>query len=141
MTSVFKFNPASFSWIAVHPKPKGVIQFIGGAFFGTFPTIFYRYFLRTLFDEGYTIVALPFRFSFQHWTIAIDLLKEQERLRRELTEWTGQDFYKDKANYFWVGHSLGCKYTATSNLTIMTIKKFWCMTMRSRILDFEVSNV
>jgi hypothetical protein len=32
-------------------------------------------------------------------------------------------------------------YTATSNLTIMTIKKFWCMTMRSRILDFEVSDV
>jgi hypothetical protein len=112
MAPVFKFNPASFSWIAVHPKPKGVIQFIGGAFFGTFPTIFYRYFLQTLFEEGYTIVALPFRFSFRHWTIAIDLLKEQERLCQELTDFTGQDFYKDKASYFWIGHSLGCKYIA-----------------------------
>jgi glutathione S-transferase len=35
----------------------------------------------------------------------------------------------------WIG------YTATSQLTIMTIKKFWCMNMRSRILNFEISDV
>lgn len=112
MSSIFKFDPISFSWVAIHPKPKGVIQFIGGAFFGTFPTVFYRYFLQTLFEEGYTIVALPFRFSFRHWAIAIDLLKEQETLRQQLSEITGNDFYQAKENYFWLGHSLGCKYIA-----------------------------
>lgn len=112
MPPVLRFSPVSFSWVAIHPEPKGVIQFIGGAFFGTFPTVFYRYFLRTLFDEGYTIIALPFRFSFRHWDIAIGLLKEQEVLRKELSMTTGNGFYLNKANYFWLGHSLGCKYIA-----------------------------
>lgn len=102
----------SFSWVAIHPEPKGVIQFIGGAFFGTFPTVFYRYFLQTLFEEGYTIVALPFRFSFRHWSIAISLLKEQEVLRQELSKITDNNVYQEKANYLWLGHSLGCKYIA-----------------------------
>jgi Protein of unknown function (DUF1350) len=112
MPPVFRFSPVSFSWVAIHPEPKGVIQFIGGAFFGTFPTVFYHYFLRALFDEGYTIIALPFRFSFRHWDIAIGLLKEQEVLRKELSTITGKGFYQNKANYFWLGHSLGCKYIA-----------------------------
>jgi Protein of unknown function (DUF1350) len=113
----FKFRPVSFSWVAIHPKPKGVIQFIGGAFFGTFPTVFYRYFLQTLFEAGYTIVALPFRFSFRHLPIAIDLLKEQEILRYELADTARRlgyedQVYKDRSAYFWLGHSLGCKYIA-----------------------------
>ncbi|MCY7272876.1 MAG: DUF1350 family protein [Phormidesmis sp. CAN_BIN44] len=117
MPPTFKFDPISFSWIAIHPQPKGVIQFIGGAFFGTFPTVFYRYFLQTLFEEGYTIIALPFRFSFRHWAIAIDLLKEQEILRHELTVIANRlgyeaKVYQSKASYFWLGHSLGCKYIA-----------------------------
>lgn len=112
MPSIFRFNPVGFSWVAIHPEPKGVIQFIGGAFFGSFPTVFYRYFLQTLFDEKYTIIALPFRFSFRHWDIAIGLLEEQEVLRKELSTITGNSFYQDKANYFWLGHSLGCKYIA-----------------------------
>ena len=112
MPPVFRFSPVSFSWVAIHPEPKGVIQFIGGAFFGTFPTVFYRYFLQTLFEEGYTIVALPFRFSFRHWSNAIDLLKEQEVICKQLVTITDRDLYKDKSNYFWLGHSLGCKYIA-----------------------------
>jgi Protein of unknown function (DUF1350) len=117
MPPVFRFSPVSFSWVAIHPQPKGVIQFIGGAFFGTFPTVFYRYFLQTLFEAGYTIVALPFRFSFQHWSISIDLLKEQEILRHELAKIATRleyksDIYQQKSNYYWLGHSLGCKYIA-----------------------------
>ncbi|HEY9709264.1 MAG TPA: DUF1350 family protein, partial [Oculatellaceae cyanobacterium] len=69
MHTTFKFIPLSSSWVAIHPKPKGVIQFIGGAFFGSLPTLFYRHFLSKLFANGYTIIALPFRFSFEHWSI------------------------------------------------------------------------
>ncbi|MBD3883093.1 DUF1350 family protein [Phormidium tenue FACHB-886] len=112
MPATFKFRPVSFSWVAIHPQPKGVVQFIGGAFFGTFPTLFYRYFLQQIYEEGYTIIAFPFRFSFRHWSIAIDLLKEQERLRQELSALTGDEIYQEKASYFWLGHSLGCKYIA-----------------------------
>jgi hypothetical protein len=115
MNPIFRFSPVSFSWVAIHPNPKGVIQFIGGAFFGTFPTVFYRYFLQTLFEEGYTIIALPFRFSFRHWSIAIELLAEQKILRHHLTEASKKlgyqsNVYQQENNYFWLGHSLGCKY-------------------------------
>ncbi len=115
MNTLFKFQPVSFSWVAIHPNPKGVVQFIGGAFFGTFPTVFYRYFLRKLFDEGYTIVAFPFRFTFRHWSIAINLMREQGVLAAEITKIAARlnyqaDIYQDKTKYFWVGHSLGTKY-------------------------------
>lgn len=117
MQVIFKFQPVSSSWVAIHPQPKGVVQFIGGAFFGTFPTLFYRYFLSQLFAEGYTIIALPFRFSFRHWPIAVSLLKEQEVISKELiaiAKRMGYDYnvYQKNSNYFWVAHSLGSKYVA-----------------------------
>jgi hypothetical protein len=117
MKTKFRFQPLSFSWVAIHPNPKGVVQFIGGAFFGTFPTVSYRYFLENLFEEGYTIIALPFRFTFRHWPIAISLLKEQAVLADEIYQIAKRlnyqaDIYADPKKYFWIGHSLGCKYIA-----------------------------
>ncbi len=114
---VFKFQPISFSWVAIHPEPKGVIQFIGGAFFGTFPTVFYRYFLSKLFAEGYTIIAFPFRFSFRHWSIAASLFVEQNVLQTEIIKVSkrlgySHQIYSNKSSFFWLGHSLGCKYIA-----------------------------
>jgi hypothetical protein len=112
-----EFQPISFSWVAIHPQPKGVVQFIGGAFFGSFPTFFYPYFLQKIYDLGYTIVAIPFRFSFQHWSIAIQLFEEQEKIRQELLTTTSRTHssyqtYQDPRNFCWIGHSLGCKYIA-----------------------------
>jgi Protein of unknown function (DUF1350) len=117
MNAEFRFSPLSFSWVAIHPHPKGVVQFIGGAFFGTFPTVFYRYLLRQVFEAGYTVIALPFQFSFRHWSLAVGLLREQDELRREIAlaaQHLGyeSDLYQDKTRYFWMGHSLGCKYIA-----------------------------
>ncbi|MEL6581502.1 MAG: DUF1350 family protein [Cyanobacteria bacterium J06621_12] len=111
----FKFTPLSFSWVAIHPQPKGVIQFIGGAFFGSFPTVFYHYFLKKLYEAGYTILVLPFRFTFDHWSVSLQLLREHYTLRLGLIEQViglGYDpeVYLQDANYRWVGHSLGCKY-------------------------------
>ena len=117
MNPIFRFQPISFSWVAIHPKPKGVVQFIGGAFFGTFPTLFYRYFLRKVFEEGYTIIALPFRFTFRHWPIAASLLREQAVLADEIYKIAQKlnyetDVYQDQEKYLWMGHSLGCKYVS-----------------------------
>lgn len=115
------FQPVSFSWVALHPKPKGIIQFIGGAFFGTFPTLFYRHLLQELYRKGYTLVVLPFRFSLRHWQIAYGMLEEQHRLRQilpDLAEHQGYDssIYHDVSSYLWIGHSLGCKYIALLEL-------------------------
>ncbi|MEM9274463.1 MAG: DUF1350 family protein [Cyanobacteria bacterium P01_F01_bin.143] len=118
------------NWVLIHPEPKGVVYFIGGAGFGSFPTVFYRYILRRIFQEGYTIVALPFRFTLDHWSVALNLVKNAKPLREAIkaeaerlngihgeNSYTNLDLYSDpkkfhEGNYFWLGHSLGCKYIA-----------------------------
>lgn len=120
MSAVY-FRPLCHSWVALHPRPKGIVQFIGGAFFGSFPTIAYRYLLEQMFEAGYSVIALPFRFSFRHWSLAIELLTEQNALRPELVALAkhlsyDHEVYEDKTNYYWVGHSLGCKYIALLEL-------------------------
>lgn len=121
LEQIFRFDPLSFSWVAIHPQPKGVVQFIGGAFFGTFPNIFYRYLLKQIFLEGYTVVALPFRFTFRHWSVAISLLREQQALRPLLAQRAKElgyepSIYSETSRYQWIGHSLGCKYIALLEL-------------------------
>jgi Protein of unknown function (DUF1350) len=129
-----KFTPLYFNWVLIHPKPKGIIYFIGGAGFGSFPTIFYRFILRRLFEAGYTIIALPFRFTFRHWSVALSLVRDAKPLREAIEQqakylnrihgreiYTNLDLYSDpqkfkEGNYFWLGHSLGCKYIALLEL-------------------------
>jgi Protein of unknown function (DUF1350) len=97
------FEAIAHSWVAKHPSPIGVVEFLGGALFGTLPTVSYRHFLGILYDAGYTIIAVPFRFGFNHDAIAHSLLSERDQIRAELQ-------YPDHIPHFWVGHSLGCKY-------------------------------
>lgn len=126
MEAKFKFRPIHFNWVAIHPQPIGIIHVIGGAFFGTFPTIFYRYLLRRLFEQGYTIAALPFRFTFRHWSVAIGLVKDQRELRTAISIEAKRLGYEykiyeeqptaEKPNHFWLAHSVGCKYIALLEL-------------------------
>ncbi|MCF4970139.1 DUF1350 family protein [Nostoc sp. CMAA1605] len=118
MTAKMRFQPVSHSWVALHPQPKGVIQFIGGAFFGTFfPMFFYRYLLESLFKNGYTIILLPFNFTFNHYVEAGFLIKEQYEIIPELVrmaQLANYDYkiYLKDTNFSWIGHSIGCKYIA-----------------------------
>eukprot|EP01036_Dinobryon_divergens_P023719 gene23719-32100_t len=52
--------------IASATKPYGVIHFLGGAFVGAAPHITYRYLLETLCDQGYLIVATPYRLEMDY---------------------------------------------------------------------------
>ena len=126
METKLKFRPMHFNWVAIHPRPIGVVHFIGGAFFGTFATIFYRYILRRLYQQGYTIAVLPFRFTFRHWSVAIALVRDREQLRQAMIREAKRLGYKyqiyeeepisQKPNHFWLAHSLGCKYIALLEL-------------------------
>ncbi|MGD1953398.1 MAG: DUF1350 family protein [Leptolyngbyaceae cyanobacterium] len=123
----FRFLPTRFSWMAIHPQPVGIIYFIGGAFFGSMPTLFYRFLLKSLFVNGYTVVALPFRFSFRHWSVALSLAENQNEIRQALLEEAKKQGF-DTTLYqetlenpqdireYWIGHSLGCKYIALLEL-------------------------
>lgn len=118
MNQKLRFQPVSHSWVALHPQPKGVIQFIGGAFFGTFgPMFFYRYLLQYLFNSGYTIILLPFNFTFNHYVETGFLIKEQYEITPELVRMAklanyDYQIYLNDKNFFWMGHSIGCKYIA-----------------------------
>lgn len=98
------FKPIYSCWVAEHPKPIGVIEFLGGALFGSLPNVSYSYFLSSLYDQGYTIVTQPFRLGLNHEKIAQEIFAERNRVLQALGE-SHQNIPR-----FWVGHSLGCKY-------------------------------
>lgn len=113
----FIFEPCCRGWIALHPKPQGVIQFIGSAQFDAFPTVSYRYFLTSFFNAGYTVVVFPCRFTLDHWSITLEFLARHYTVRRVMLEAAitqGYDptVYLDPANYAWMAHGLGGKYVA-----------------------------
>lgn len=47
-------------------KPRALLHFLGGAFFGAAPHVSYRYLLERLANAGYLIVATPYSMSFNH---------------------------------------------------------------------------
>ena len=102
MNTIFK--PVAHSWVAIHSQPIGVVEFIGGALFGSVPIISYDYFLRSLYEAGYTVITLPFRFGLDHESVAESLLSERDEVLQQI------DDYHGGLPRFWVGHSLSCKY-------------------------------
>lgn len=98
------FKPIAHSWIAIHSEPIGIVEFIGGALFGSVPIVSFDYFLRSLYEAGYTVIALPFRFGLNHQSIAETLLTERDEVFKEIAN-SHQGLPR-----FWVGYSLGCKY-------------------------------
>ncbi len=90
------------NFVLAPSQPKGVIHFLGGAFFAAAPQISYSRMLETLAGEGYVIVATPFvNSTFDHRQIAIDVHKSFKRTRSKL--------FLDYFPLFGLGHSMGCK--------------------------------
>ncbi len=133
MQAPFKFKVISSCWVALHPEPDGVVQFIGGAFFGTLPNfssplmgfslfdpgpiVSYHYLLEQVFVRGYTVVVGLPRMTFDHWEMASQLLEKQQKLPASLfreAELLGYQtsVYQQPQSYLWVAHSLGAKYIA-----------------------------
>ncbi|MEH2418297.1 DUF1350 family protein [Nostoc sp.] len=115
------FRKLSNSQVALHPNPKGIIQFIGSFIFGSFPAWTYRFLHQYLFDQGYSLILYRFPLNpieFNHWEVSFGLLKEQYLLKTEIIKTLKEESqpddvintYSNPANYLWLGHSLGCKY-------------------------------
>ncbi|PDV97417.1 DUF1350 family protein [Candidatus Chloroploca asiatica] len=100
-----RYQRVSRSFVALHPRPIGVITFYGGQFFGQLPTTAYAHFLESLFEAGYSLMVVPFQFGFRHDLIAEQLLVERDTLRERLP-------LLAELPQAWVGHSVGCKYLA-----------------------------
>lgn len=126
MVEFISIGASSYVKAALHPKPKGIIQFIGAFVFGSCPEYSYKHLLESLYKQRYSLILYSFPFkplNFEHWHTAIELLENMydarssiinEIYRKPYQEQTDKDnlliLYSDDSNYYWLGHSLGCKY-------------------------------
>lgn len=102
-----RYEYISQSWVAQHPDPIGVVMFYGGEFFGVLPTTSYDSLLQSLFDAGYTIIAISVDVGFNHYAIARSLLERRDAVYAQLPYL--EEKRKGGLPHFWLGHSVGCK--------------------------------
>jgi len=95
----------SGNWLWVPPRPKAIIHFLGGAFVAAAPHITYRWLLEQLGHQGYAVVATPFINTFDHATIAKDVLITFEQGLHYLHRQRGLGYLP----IYGLGHSMGCK--------------------------------
>ncbi len=117
----FESIEGSNTKVVFHPNPKGIIQLIGGFISGSFPEHKFKFLLRNLYNQGYSLIIYHFPFrplQFNHWSVAIKILKDLYVVRFEIikklfcTSMANEKLkvYIENKNYFWLGYSLGCKY-------------------------------
>lgn len=82
-------------------KPYGVIHFIGGAFAGAAPHLTYKYLLECLVEEGYLVVATPYRLELDYVQICDSILVKFDSVARELAAEYGP------LPVIGIGHSAG----------------------------------
>lgn len=98
----------SGGWVFLPPtKISGIIHFLGGAFVATAPQLSYRTFLEQIALEGYVIIATPFLNTFDHLTIARDVLNRFETILERLHR--NNILGRSYLPIYGIGHSLGCK--------------------------------
>ncbi|MFN3360114.1 MAG: DUF1350 family protein [Pseudanabaenaceae cyanobacterium] len=90
------------NWVLVPRRAKGVVHFLGGAFFAAAPQVSYNRLLEKVAEAGYLVVTTPFlNSSFDHYQIAREVYTEFATAQAELG-WEGLPV-------FGMGHSMGCK--------------------------------
>ena len=99
-----------FSGGSVYLPPQeivGMVHFLGGAFVATAPQLSYRSFLEQLGEAGFAIVATPFLNTFDHLTIAKEVLNRFENIYNRLQAMDA--IGKRYLPVYGIGHSMGCK--------------------------------
>ncbi|WP_404783301.1 DUF1350 family protein [Altericista sp. CCNU0014] len=99
---------------SIHPDPEGVVHFIGGYFFGSGVSCWYKTLLDSL-QQRFTVHSYSYSFAqLSHWTIAKDLLEQIEQVKQAGIKTAKQmgynpKIYTDPSKHCLVGHSLGCE--------------------------------
>ncbi|MDJ0902554.1 MAG: DUF1350 family protein [Xenococcus sp. MO_188.B8] len=85
----------------------GMVHFLGGAFVATAPQISYRSFLEQIGEAGFAVVATPFLNTFDHLSIAREVLNRFETIcdRLHAMDALGKRYLP----IYGIGHSMGCK--------------------------------
>ncbi|MBM5806194.1 MAG: DUF1350 domain-containing protein [Cyanobacteria bacterium M_surface_10_m2_179] len=85
-------------WCLEAPRPRGVIQFVGGSYLAATPQLSYRRLLESLARQGHTVQAWSYVPGFDHQAQA----NEAWKLFRGARTTSDQPMLR-------LGHSLGCK--------------------------------
>ena len=102
------WQEVSGGWVYIPSKKiTGIIHFLGGAFVATAPQISYRTFLEKIGREGYAIIATPFLNTFDHFTIAREVLNRFETILERLHR--NNSLGRSYLPIYGIGHSMGCK--------------------------------
>jgi hypothetical protein len=101
------WQEVSGNWILVPSYSRGIIHFLGGAFVAAAPSLTYRWLLENLANEGYLIVATPFINTFDHNTIAKEVLITFDQAMRYLYKRVLPP--ERTLPIYGLGHSMGCK--------------------------------
>eukprot|EP00529_Nitzschia_sp_RCC80_P017198 CAMPEP_0113484418 /NCGR_PEP_ID=MMETSP0014_2-20120614/23951_1 /TAXON_ID=2857 /ORGANISM="Nitzschia sp." /LENGTH=644 /DNA_ID=CAMNT_0000378019 /DNA_START=453 /DNA_END=2387 /DNA_ORIENTATION=- /assembly_acc=CAM_ASM_000159 len=73
-------NYGSTSDVDGEEPPRALLHVLGGALVGAAPHITYRYVLERLADEGFLIVATPYKLSFNHLQTCDEVLTKFENV-------------------------------------------------------------
>ena len=96
----FQFNNYCY-W---PPKPKKIIEFIGGSYLASKPDLTYRRFIESLIEKNYAVHAYKYTPKFDHQDLAIKAWKDFKICRKILLKRLGSSIPSVR-----IGHSLGCK--------------------------------
>jgi hypothetical protein len=101
-------------FVSIHPDPEGIVHFIGGYFFGSGVSCWYKTLLESL-QQRFTVHSYSYSFAqLSHWVIAKELLEQIEQVKQEGIRTAKQmgynpEIYTDSSKHCLVGHSLGCE--------------------------------
>jgi hypothetical protein len=101
------------TWFLLPPQPRAVVHFLGGAFVGAAPQVFYSRLLEELARMGMAVVATPYTTDIDHAQLA---LNAAQSLHRSL-----QSKGLLELPLFGLGHSLGCKLQILSCLAVPSL--------------------
>jgi hypothetical protein len=104
---MIEWQEISGNWVWLPPQPIGIIHFLGGAFVASAPQFTYRWLLTEIGKGGYAIIATPFVNTFDHISIARDVLNRFETLVEKLQE--KKLLSPGYLPVYGIGHSMGCK--------------------------------
>lgn len=97
------------TWFLLPSQPRAVVHFLGGAFVGVAPQLFYNRLLEELARMGMAIIATPYSTDIDHAQLALTAVQSlRSSLHRKALE---------HLPVFGLGHSLGCKLQILSCLT------------------------
>ena len=86
------------------PKPKKIVEFIGGSYLASKPDLTYRRFIESLITKNYAVHAYKYTPQFDHQLLSIRAWKDFKNCRISLSKRLGGAIPSIR-----IGHSLGCK--------------------------------